>query len=133
MPFCPDCRHAYPKGVVLCRDCRVELVNSLPEGEAASSADEHAHGTEWVSLVPLRDVPDPVIAAMWQGALESQGIHAVVRSRAIPGYGQVLQDWNTRTWGELLVPADELEEAQVVLADFIAAAANAPLAEDEEP
>ena len=141
MPFCPDCRRAYPQGVVLCRDCRVELVDSLPGpgagplGGGASSADDDAGegGSEWVSLVPLRDVPDAVIGAMWQGALESQGIHAVVRSRAIPGYGQVLQDWNTRAWGELLVPADELDEARVVLADFIAAAANAPLAEDEEP
>ena len=88
---------------------------------------------EWVSLVPLRDVPDPVIAALWQGALESQGLHPVVRSRALPGYGQVLQDWNTRAWGELLVPADELEEARVVLADFLSTAENAPLGEDEEP
>jgi len=137
MPFCPECRQAYPQGVVLCRDCRVALVDSLEglRAHAAETETEFAEGAggEWVSLVPLRDVPDPVIAAMWQGALESQGLHAVVRSRALPGYGQVLQDWNTRAWGTLLVPADELEEAQVVLADFIAAAAKSPLGEDEEP
>src|SRR5947209_18511673 len=128
MPFCPECRHAYPDGVVLCRDCRVELVDSLESlRDHAAREGEHGDLGEWVSLVPLRDVPDPVIAAMWKGALESQGLHAVVRSRALPGYGQVLQDWTTRAWGTLLVPADELEEAQVVLADFIAAAANAPL------
>src|SRR5882672_7071150 len=99
MPVCPECRRTWPEGVVLCRDCRV----------------------------PLRDVPDPVIAALWQGALESQGLHPVVHSRALPGYGQILQGWNSPAWGELLVPEDELEEASVVLADFIAAAANSPL------
>jgi hypothetical protein len=141
MPFCPECRRAYPDGVVLCRDCRVELVDSLDgladaHADADADADVHEGGephSEWVSLTPLRDVPDPVIAAMWKGALESQGLHPVVRSRALPGYGQVLQDWGTRAWGELLVPADELEEARAVLIDFIAAAANSPLAEDEEP
>ena len=133
MPICPECRTTYPEGVVLCRDCRVALVDSL---EGVADADAHEGGeerSEWVSLVPLRDVPDPVVAALWKGALESQGLHAVVRSRALPGYGQVLQDWNTRAWGTLLVPADELEEARAVLVDFIAAAANSPLAEDEEP
>src|SRR6266851_3683885 len=107
MPVCPECRRTWPAGVVLCRDCRATLVEP-GEGAAAGTANSD---DEWVSLVPLRDVPDPVIAALWQGALESQGLHPVVRSRALPGYGQVLQDWNTRAWGELLVPADELEEA----------------------
>src|SRR5512144_2281466 len=140
MPFCPECRRAYAEGVVMCRDCRVALVDSL-EGLAEADAAERefaaeegeSAGSEWVSLVPLRDVPDPVIAALWKGALESQGLHAVVRSRALPGYGPILQDWNTRAWGTLMVPDDELEEARAVLVDFIAAAANSPLGEDEEP
>jgi hypothetical protein len=137
MPFCPDCRRAYPSGFVLCRDCRVLLVDSLeglPDAsERESAAEEGEPAAEWVSLVPLRDVPDPVIAALWKGALESQGLHAIVRSRAIPGYGPVLQDWSTRAWGELLVPEDELEEARAVLLDFMDAAAKSPLDEDEEP
>lgn len=119
MPICPECRTTWPEGVVMCRDCRVGLVDALD--------DTHVH------LVPLRDVPDPVIAALWQGALESQGLHPVVHSRALPGYGQILQGWNSPAWGELLVPAEELAEAQVVLADFITTAENLPLGEDEEP
>lgn len=120
MPICPECRRTWPDGVVLCRDCRVTLEDTLDDTR--------------VTLVPLRDVPDPVIAALWQGALESQGVHAVVHSRALPGYGQILQGWNSPAWGELLVPEDELEEARTVLADFLAAAASQqPLSEDEEP
>ena len=140
MPVCPECHRTWPAGVVLCRDCRATLVEAGEQGAAGAgdrdesdeSYDSQDAG-EWVSLVPLRDVPDPVIAALWQGALESQGLHPVVRSRTLPGYGQILQGWNSPAWGELLVPEDELAEAQVVLADFIAAAANSPLAEDEEP
>jgi len=138
MPICPECRRTWPAGVVLCRDCRVALVEAGEGGgrgtAGAGASDDPDDAGEWVSLVPLRDVPDPVIAALWQGALESQGLHPVVRSRALPGYGQVLQDWTTRAWGELLVPEDELEEARIVLADFLStAAANLPPAEDEEP
>ena len=128
MPVCPECRRTWPEGVVLCRDCRVGLLDTLEDAH-----DESDAGGAHVRLVPLRDVPDPVIAALWQGALESQGLHPVVHSRALPGYGQILQGWNSPAWGELLVPEDELEEASVVLADFIAAAANSPLGEDEEP
>jgi hypothetical protein len=65
-----------------------------------------------------------VTAAMWKGALESQGLHPVVRSHAIPAYGEVLRDWTTLAWGTLLVPADELGEARLVLEDFLATAAT---------
>jgi hypothetical protein len=136
MPICPECRRAWPDGVVLCRDCRVALEDMLDDAHDDAHDDVHDEsgtGGAHVRLVPLRDVPDPVIAALWQGALESQGLHPVVHSRALPGYGQILQGWNSPAWGELLVPEDELEEAGVVLADFIAAAANSPLGEDEEP
>ena len=71
-------------------------------------------------------------AAMWKGALESQGLHPVVRSHAIPAYGEVLRDWTTRAWGTLLVPGDELAEARLVLEDFLATAAASAPVEDEE-
>ncbi len=111
MPFCPECRKFYEEGVVLCRDCRSSLVEELPEGEDAP-------------FVPLHDVPDAVTAAMWQGALESQGIHVVVRSNALPAYGQVLQDWSVNAWGALMVPRAEFDEAKAVLEDFLATAAE---------
>jgi hypothetical protein len=77
---------------------------------------------EWIELAEVRPVPNAVIGALWKGALESQGLHPVVRSYAIPAYGDVLRDWTTRSWGTLLVPHEELEEAQSVLDDFLATA-----------
>lgn len=125
MPFCPDCRKSYEEGVVLCRDCRSSLVDELPPGDEGP-------------FVVLREVPDPVTAAMWRGALESQGVHAVVQSNALPAYGEVLRDWSAQAWGALMVPRDEFDEAKAVLEDFLATAAEkAPepdqAQEDEAP
>ena len=118
MSLCPECRTVYEPAVVLCRSCRVPLVDpgeiSHPEGEGER---------EWVELVAVRPVPDAVTGAMWKGALESQGLHPFVRSHSIPAYGEVLRDWTTRAWGTLLVPADEASEAALVLDDFLATAA----------
>ena len=113
MPFCPECRKSYEDGVVLCRDCRAPLVAELPR-----------EGQEDDLFVDLRDVPDAVTGAMWQGALESQGVHAVIRSHALPAYGDVLRDWSTKAWGSLLVPREEFAEARAVMEDFLATAAE---------
>jgi hypothetical protein len=82
-------------------------------------------------FVVLREVPDAVTAAMWQGALESQGVHAVVQSNALPAYGEVLRDWSAQAWGALMVPREEFDEARSVLEDFLATAAEKAPAEDE--
>ena len=122
MPICPECRASYEDGVVLCRNCRAELVESLPPGD-----DDDP-------FVDLKDVPDAVTAAMWQGALESQGIHVVLRSNALPAYGQVLRDWSAQAWGVLRVPRAEYDEASAVLEDFLATARDkAPAADEDLP
>ena len=134
MPICPECRTPYEPGVVLCRHCRVPLVDwadAPPPGRAAGEEGEGEDGMEWVELVEVRAVPNSVTAAMWKGALESQGLHPVVRSHAIPAYGDVLRDWTTPTWGMLLVPADERAEAQLVLDDFLATAESSRSEDDE--
>jgi hypothetical protein len=119
VPICPECHASYEAGVVLCRNCRATLVEALPPGGKEDAA------------VELREVPDAVTAAMWQGALESQGIHAEVRSHALPAYGEVLRDWSAKAWGSIMVPRDEYDEAKAVLEDFLATAATKAPAEDE--
>jgi hypothetical protein len=129
MPICPECRTPYEPGVVVCRSCRVPLVDSADEPALLRSPRED---DEFVSLAAVRTVPNAVTAAMWKGALESQGLHPVVRSHAIPAYGEVLRDWTTRAWGMLLVPDDELEEARLVLEDFLATAATRGAEHDDD-
>ena len=129
MPICPECRTPYEPGVVVCRGCRVPLVDSADEPQLLRPEGDEA---EWVSLSAVREVPNAVTAAMWKGALESQGLHPVVRSHAIPAYGGVLRDWTTRAWGTLLVPDDELAEARLVLEDFLATAATRGAEHDDD-
>lgn len=121
MALCPECRQSYPAGVVACRNCRVPLVESLAEAEP-----------EWVELVPLSPIPNAVTGAMWKGALESQGLDAIVRSNALPAHGEVLRDWRANAWGMLLVPREDLEEARLVLDDFLATARDQGPALDDD-
>ena len=125
MHLCPECRTAYEPAVVLCRSCRVPLVDpaELPSVEGER---------EWVELVPIHPVPNGIAAALWKGALESQGLHPFIRSHSIPAYGEVLRDWTTRDWGMLLVPAEEAAEAALVLDDFLATAASSAPEEGDE-
>ena len=123
MPFCPECRRSYEAGVVLCRDCQSPLVDELP---VAVGGDESGY-------VLLHEVPDAVTAAMWQGALESQGLHPVVQSNALPAYGSVMRDWSAQAWGALVVPNDEYEEAKSVLEDFLTTAESKAPGEGEDP
>jgi hypothetical protein len=119
MPYCPECRKSYEEGVVLCRDCRSELVAELAPGDEGP-------------FVALRDVPDPVTGAMWKGALESQGLHVVIQSHALPGFGeQILRDWSAQAWGTLMVPRAEYDEAYAMLEDFLATAAEKAPAPDQ--
>ena len=127
MAYCPECRKFYEPGVVLCRDCRTSLTESLPPDPFLGDDAESG------ALVVLREVPDATTGAMWQGALESQGLHAVVHSNALPAYGQVLRDWSTQSWGALMVTRAEYGEARAVLEDFLATAATSAPAEDEDP
>ena len=121
MPFCPECRKEFEDGVVLCRDCRCDLVEALPpDSEGRFSA--------------VREVPDAVTAAMWVGALESQGLHPELHSRDLAGYGgAVMRDWGEHAWGVIVVPREEHDEAVAVLEDFLSTAESKGLAEDEDP
>lgn len=120
MLICPECRTPYEPGVVVCRSCRVPLVDSAADPGFREPGETGE--VVWVELAELCSVPNGVTAAMWIGALESQGLHPVLRSHTIPAYGDMLRDWTTRAWGRLLVPDDELAEARLVLEDFLATA-----------
>ena len=37
MPFCPKCKNEYRKGFTVCHECKIPLVDTLEEAEAASS------------------------------------------------------------------------------------------------
>jgi hypothetical protein len=107
MGYCPECGTSYEPAVVACPRCRAVLTAepSVPPG-----LPEVVHR-----------VPDAAAGALLCGLLEHNGIHAVLRSATLPGYGMVRRDWSTTAWGEILVPREEASEARAVIADYLLA------------
>ena len=73
-------------------------------------------------LCVAHEVPDETTGVLLVGVLESQGIEAVLRSANVPGYGTWLKrDWSTTAWGEILVAAENVDEARSIIAEYLAA------------
>lgn len=64
---------------------------------------------------------DEVEALMLQGVLEEAGIPVLLRSRQIPGYGELLER-ATGVWGDLLVPDARAAEARAIVAEYLSGA-----------
>ncbi|HTM57853.1 MAG TPA: zinc ribbon domain-containing protein [Candidatus Udaeobacter sp.] len=118
MGFCPECGAEYEPAVAACPRCRVVLIAERP-----------ASGTD---PVVVHRVPDAAAGALLGGLLEHHGIRAVLRSAMLPGYGTVRRDWSTTAWGEILVPAEEAEEARELIADYLGALERGGAVRDED-
>jgi hypothetical protein len=118
MGFCPECGSEYPSAVVACPRCRVVL-------------SAHAPGSDGSPVVVHR-VPDAAAGALLGGMLEHHGIHAILRSATLPGYGAVRRDWRTSAWGEILVPPEEADEARELIADYLTALERGGEVRDED-
>jgi hypothetical protein len=118
VPWCPECATEYAPEIVACPRCRAVLVPERPDEVA---------GPEIVHRVP-----DAAAGALLCGVLEHAGLHAILRSAMLPGYGTVRRDWSTSAWGEILVPASEVDEARALIADYLAALERGGLVRDED-
>lgn len=116
--WCPECGAGYDEAIVACPRCRVVLTDEPP--------------IESTSPVVVHRVPDPAAGALLAGVLEHHGLHAFLRSTALPGYGEVRRDWATSAWGELLVSPTEAAEAREVIAEYLAALERGGSVRDED-
>lgn len=62
-----------------------------------------------------------VEAVMLRGVLEQAGIPVAVLSRAIPGYGVLIEP---NKWGDLFVPDNRAAEARALVRDFLTSPAE---------
>ena len=72
MPFCPKCRYEYVEGHKDCPDCKVTLVDVLPDLEEPSGDPGEK---EYVELHPL---PGQVYADMVKEVFDKEGIECVL-------------------------------------------------------
>ena len=77
-------------------------------------------------------MPDAASGALLCGILEHSGIHTVLRSATLPGYGTVRRDWSTTAWGEILVAPKDAPEARAVIADYLLALEHGGQVRDED-
>ena len=105
MKYCPECGAQYEDAYAACPKCR----------EVLSNVDPARSGSPQV----IHRVPDAAAGALLCGMLEHHGLRAILRSAMLPAYGGVRRDWGTSAWGEILVPAQEAEEAQGLIVEYL--------------
>ncbi len=101
MPYCPECNAEYVIEVTECPDCRVKLVDSLPE-------DEEPIEFNWV---PLRSVPGKPYAAMVTEILDKEEIPNFVKSDAVSTVYLTAGTGNA----VIYVPEEHLKRAEDIL------------------
>ena len=95
---CPECKAEYLKGVHVCPDCRVPLVQELPPQPRP----------EYVEYVTILKTGNPVVLAMGKSLLSAAGIRHFVK-------GEFLQDMFRIGTAEVKVGKDEDPEAKNLL------------------
>ncbi len=71
MPYCPECRDEFQDWVKVCPDCKVPLVDKLPD----LPEEEARQGP----LVHIATAPNEIEAQLWKGILEDNGIYCMVK------------------------------------------------------
>lgn len=92
MPWCPNCKNEYRKGITVCADCGAELVETLTEA----------------SLEPLLVMEQPETLGQLVSFLESEGLADTTVQETEDGKF------------ELLVPSDRRKEAAKLAQAFLA-------------
>ena len=107
MLFCPECSAEYTLDVSICGDCQAELVPERPpEGTA-----------EYIDWEVVQEIPNEFVGNLIKGVLEGEGIDAVVRPHEISALGGIRLE---SEWGEILVLSDQVQDAKMVIEDYLA-------------
>jgi len=108
--FCPKCRSEFVKGISECPDCKIKLVEKLPE-------------EEFLKFVTLFSTGNSNLMAIVKSILDDAKMQYFVKNEKtldIIGAGRFGFGYNPLTgMMELLVDKDDKEEAKMVLKDLL--------------
>ena len=107
MSFCPECSAEYTSDVLICADCQVELVPERLSEDAP----------EYIDWEVVQEIPSEFVGNLIKGVLEGEGIDAVVRPHEISALGGIRLE---SEWGEVLVYADQVQNAKSIIEDHLA-------------
>ena len=107
MSFCPECSAEYMSDVSICADCQAELVLERPSEDTA----------EYIDWKVVQEIPNEFVGNLIKGVLEGEGIDAVVRPHEISALGGIRLE---SEWGAVLVHADQVQNAKMVVEDYLA-------------
>ena len=105
--FCPKCGDEFVAGISVCPDCALSLVDRLPSRDER----EPEEGDEFVTVATF---PNLFEASVARGALEADGLPALVPSENIGAFGPD-RTGTCEAWVELKVRTIDRDRAVEVL------------------
>ncbi|MEO2004060.1 MAG: DUF2007 domain-containing protein [Candidatus Poribacteria bacterium] len=112
MRSCPACGAEYTDTAIVCSDCQ----GTLTDGPAEVHADPSVEFVRWERVY---GAPDQVAAVMLEGVLEAADIPVCVEAHTMAAYGPLPSSLKADSWGSLLVPAEDLDEAKRLIDDYL--------------
>ena len=99
----------YVKGIMICPDCHVALVDKLPEKELNLA--------DYADMVPVTFLENQIQGAVLKSVLDEQGIHCVIRDFIVSQHQ--LPEANMNAWGELLVLEPDYDNAKFIITEYL--------------
>jgi hypothetical protein len=104
MPYCPKCRDEFQASMQTCPVCGADLATELP-------ASERKPGKAREPLVYVATAPNEVIARMWVGLLQNNGVRSTMQG------GPYMSSWSVNPYlpHEIYVLPSEAQRAREIL------------------
>ena len=106
MTRCPECHHESQDGVDVCPNCGAHLIPGPPAADGAGQGRGHE------PLEHIATAPDEVLASLWKGILEEEGIRSLIKRSDLAAAMYVFPG-NTEC--EIHVLASEAQRAREIL------------------